>query len=146
MKMREAVVATSDPYITAMRALCLRFANRSSHCLSSIQFAPVRIFFWRVTLPACLIGITILALLSLDSPFPSCVLAATIQVELTCGSLYYSCSCIWDRSDSESRSSHSPTLVVHVHLLHSIRLAVAGGWCWFRVREKYCWLMLAKVR
>ena len=24
--------------------------------------------------------------------------------------------------------------------IHSVCCAVAGGWCWFAVREKYCWL------
>ena len=24
--------------------------------------------------------------------------------------------------------------------IHSVRYAVAGGWCWFVMKEKYCWL------
>ena len=28
-------------------------------------------------------------------------------------------------------------------ILHSVRLAAADGWCWFVVREKYCWLAVA---
>ena len=29
---------------------------------------------------------------------------------------------------------------VNLFFIHSVRYAVTGGWCWFVVREKYCWL------
>jgi len=28
-------------------------------------------------------------------------------------------------------------------VIHSVRCTVAGGWCWFVVRKKYCWWLLA---
>ena len=29
----------------------------------------------------------------------------------------------------------------YVCIHHFVRLVVAGGWCWFVMREKYCWLV-----
>ena len=40
----------------------------------------------------------------------------------------------------------TPSLVIFVVTLYcSVRLDVAGSWCWFVVREKYCWLADAKL-
>ena len=39
-----------------------------------------------------------------------------------------------------SRHSHLPTQRRICSYHHSVLLAVTGGWCWFAVREKYCWL------